>query len=171
MRILSGFMMGLLLLMACRQVDATPQAGALQEVGGDSIQLPRAIALSAEAQAAAEGWAEFQALQQGIEPVYREQGTEEMELLLEGLVEACKELEASEFPEPFDKPSVRSREKVFRTFLQKTQADLHYRVDLRASLNQALQAYNAFREQLNRVAVANLDPTIFEHEKDTVTGN
>ena len=171
MRILSGFMLGLLLLTACRKADATPQAEAYPEAGKDSLQLPPTIALSAEAQAGAEGWAAFSTLQKRMESIYRTESTEDLKLLLEELVEACKELEASEFPDRFNRPSVRSREKVFRTFLQKTQADLHYRVDAGESLNQALQAYNAFREQLNRVAVADLDPTIFEYEKDTTTIN
>lgn len=171
MRILSGLMLGLLLLMACRQGEAPPAAEAPPEAGKDSLQLPQPRALSAQAQAAAEGWAAFNTLQQRVEAVYRTQSKEDMELLLEDLVAACKELETSEFPEPFDKPSVRSREKVFRTFLQKTQADLHYRVDLQESLVQALEAYNALREQLNRVAVGDLDPSIFTHEKDTISDN
>jgi hypothetical protein len=171
MRILSGFMWVLLLLTACRQGEATPQAGALPEAGRDSLQLPQTIALSAEAQTSAEGWAAFTDLQKRMESIYRTRGTEDLELLLEELVQACKELESSEFPEPFNKPSVRSREKVFRTFLQKAQADLHYRVDEGESLNQAMQAYNALREQLNRVAIGDLDPTIFEHEKDTTTAD
>ncbi len=171
MRILSGFILGMLLLTACRQGEVAPSAEALPEVGKDSPQLPATIALSAEAQAVAEGWASFNTLQQRMESVYRTQGTEDMELLLEDLVAACKELEVSEYPEPFNKPSVRSREKVFRTFLQKTQADLYYRVDLQESLVQALDAYNALREQLNRVAVGDLDPSIFAHEKDTTAGN
>jgi hypothetical protein len=167
MRILSGFILGLLLLMACRQGDATPVAEALPEARKDSLPLPPTIALSPAAQGLAEGWPTFNTLQQRMESVYRTQSREDMELLLEDLVEACEEIEVSEYPEPFNKPSVRSREKVFRTFLQKTQADLHYRVDLQESLVQALEAYNALRAQLNRVAEGDLDPSIFAHEKDT----
>ena len=171
MRILSGLILWMLLLTACRQGDAPPVADALPEAAKDSLRLPPTIALSPEARAVAEGWATFNTLQQRMESVYRTRGAEDMELLLEDLVAACAELEASEYPEPFNKPSVRSREKVFRTFLQKTQADLHYRVDLQESLVQALEAYNALREQLNRVAVGDLDPSIFAHEKDTTAGN
>ena len=167
MRILSGFILGLLLLMACRQGDATPVAEALPEARKDSLPLPPTIALSPAAQGLAEGWASFNTLQQRMESVYRTQSREDMELLLEDLVEACEEIEVSAYPEPFNKLSVRSREKVFRTFLQKTQADLHYRVDLQESLVQALEAYNALRAQLNRVAEGDLDPSIFAHEKDT----
>lgn len=164
MRILSGLLLGILLLAACRQ--GGPEAANLSptDSGQDSVQLPPTVALSAQVQAGAEGWAALSDLQQRMEAVYRNPEKEELELLLEELVVACRELEASEFPATFDRPSVKSRLKVLRTFLQKTQADLHYRLSPQGSLAQALEAYNAFREQLNRVASDNLDPTIFDHE-------
>ncbi len=164
MRILSGLMLGLLLLMACRQEEPAARDESLQSASQDSLQLPATLPLSAEAQAGIEGWAALENLQQRMESVYRGQENEELELLLEELTGACQELETSEFPVNFDRPSVKSRLKVFRTFLQKTQADLHYRLNPRESLIQALVAYNAFREQLNRVVAENLDPKIFEHE-------
>ena len=164
MRILSGLVLGLLLVMACRQAETAPPAKADLAAGQDSLRPPAPLPLSARAQAGVARWAAFTGLQQRMEALYRTQGKEDLELLLEELVEGCKELEGSEFPENFDRPSVRSREKVFRTFLQKTQADLHYRVDPHESLYQAVEAYNAFCEQLNRVAAGNLDPTIFDHE-------
>lgn len=164
MRILSGLMLGILLLAACRQGE--PEAANLSPPASsqDSVPLPPTVALSAQVQDSTAGWAPLSNLQQRMEAVYRNPEKEELELLLEELVVACRELEASEFPPTFDRPSVKSRLKVFRTFLQKTQADLHYRINPQASLAQALDAYNAFREQLNRVASDNLDPTLFDHE-------
>lgn len=165
MRILSGLMLGMLMLMACRQAEpAASPAESHPAAGRDSLQPPATLALSAQAQAVIEGWAAFNNLQQRMETLFRTQRTEDLELLLEELVEACKELETSEFPEGFDRPSLRSRLKVLRTFLQKTQADLHYRLDPRESLYQVAGAHNAFRQQLNREAAVNLDPTIFDDE-------
>ncbi len=157
-------MLGILLLTACRQ--ETPEAGnqSLPNAGQDSVPLPPTLALSAQVQDSIQGWAALANLQQRMESVYRTQEREELELLLEELVVACRELETSEFPVTFNRPSVKSRLKVIRTFLQRTQADLHYRLNPRESLAQAMVAYNAFREQLNRVAAENLDPTLFDHE-------
>lgn len=164
MRILSGMMLGILLLTACRQEAPEAANQSLPTAGQDSVPLPPTLALSVQVRTGIEGWAALANLQQRMEAVYRTQEKEELELLLEELVVACRELETSEFPPPFDRPSVKSRLKVYRTFLQKTQADLHYRISPRQSLAQAIEAYNAFRAQLNRVASDNLDPTIFDHE-------
>lgn len=159
------FLLVLLLWAAgCKQDPVGPAEAPQQEVSADTLPLPRPVSISPGARSEMPDWAEFNALEKRMEAVYTAEGPEDMTLLLEDLMELCGQLEGSEFPETYDQSSVRSRIKVFKTFLMKTRAALDYRLDYRPALRQSLEAYNALREQLDRIVTSTIDPSIFEDE-------
>ena len=165
MRRIWVFLLVLLLpAAACKQDQNGPAEAPQQEVSADTLPPPRPVNISARARQEMPEWAEFNALEKRLEAVYVAEGPEDMTLLLDDLMELCGQLEASEFPETYDQSSVRSRIKVLKTFLMKTRAALDYRRDYRPALRQALDSYNALREQLDRIVTSTIDPSIFDDE-------
>lgn len=164
MRKLCAFFLFLCVLSGCDQpagprLDAPPEG-----VSPDTLPLPQPVSLQGPVRNAVADWEAFTTLEERIASVYNVQGPEEMQLKLEELTADFQALGESEFPELFNVPSVKSRERVVRTFLLKTQAALYYRRDYRPALRQFLEAYNAFRAQLNRVESSQLDPSLFEED-------
>ncbi|MBC2838492.1 hypothetical protein [Robiginitalea sp. SC105] len=161
MRILSAMLLLLGTLAGCQQPVREAPAELPAVEAADTLPLPAPLALNASARNTLENWGAFRTLEDRIESVYAIRGPEDMELKLEELAEDFQALEDSEYPQAFDLPAVRSRERVVRTFLFKTQAAIYYRRDYRPALRQFLEAYNALREQLNRVESNQLDPSLF----------
>lgn len=164
MRIICALSFLLCILYGCRQPVDRGRALASQETPADSLPLPELIALDPGVRSVVADWQSFQVLEQRVEALYGITGPEELEITLEELAEDFKTLEGSQYPEAFDLPSVRSREKVMKTFFLKTQAALYYRRDYRPALRQFLGAFNGLREQLNRIESNTFDPTLFQDE-------
>lgn len=102
-------------------------------------------------------WKEFNALQIGFDAIYNVGNTEDLSLVLEDLVEKQKTLEESEFPEVFNKPQIKSRQKVFHTFILKTKGDLIYRLDSQKSVLEMIEAHNSMLAQMNSITSNTLD--------------
>ena len=83
-----------------------------------------------------------------------------MALTIDDLIEKQKELVASEYPEKFDIPQIKSRQKVFRTYILKIKGDLYYYQNPEESIMQMFEAYNAFRNQFNVVVNNTLDTNL-----------
>ncbi len=110
-------------------------------------------------------WEEFNALQIGLDAIYNVGNTEDLSLVLEDLIEKQKALEESEYPETFDKPQIKSRQKVFHTFILKTKGDLIYRVDSQKSVLEMIEAHNSMLNQMNSITSNTLDlKTLLEEE-------
>ena len=102
-------------------------------------------------------WEEFNALQIGFDAIYNVDNTEDLSLVLEDLVEKQKALEESEYPETFDKAQIKSRQKVFHTFILKTKGDLIYRIDSQKSVLEMIEAHNSILNQMNSITNNTLD--------------
>ena len=150
-----------LLVASCREAPP-PRDVAEEAADSTAVAIPERIALNAGAQAMVESWAEYRDWEERMEVLLATEAPEEVRLLTEELLELTEVLEASEFPEKADRPAVRSRIKVVRTFLLQLQADFHYRLPYRFSQKRTAEAYNALKEQLNRVPGMDLDPQLFE---------
>lgn len=110
-------------------------------------------------------WEAFNALQISFDAIYNVGNTEDLRLVLEDLIEKQKALEASEYPEPFDKPQIKSRQKVFHTFILRTKGDLIYRIDSKKSVLKMIEAHNAMLTQMNAITSNTLDlKTLLEEE-------
>jgi len=112
-------------------------------------------------------WEEFNALQIGLDAIYNVGNTEDLSLVLDDLIEKQKALEESKYPEAFDKPQIKSRQKVFHTFILKTKGDLIYRVDTKKSVLEMIEAHNSMLTQMNSITSNTLDlKTLLEESKE-----
>lgn len=102
-------------------------------------------------------WEAFNALQIGLDAIYNIGNTEDLSLVLEDLIEKQKVLGESDYPEAFDKPQIKSRQKVFHTFILKTKGDLIYRIDVQKSVKEMIEAHNVMLNQMNAITSNTLD--------------
>jgi hypothetical protein len=148
--------LALILCFSCRQteseipVEETVVSDDV-ETNADVPSLPKLIKLNRDAKEAVASWGPFNGVFSKMSTLNEVYAKETLELKLEELETACKDMESAPFPELFDQASVRSRAKVFRTFIQKSRADLYYRNDFYPSLRQVIRAYNAFLKQINLI--------------------
>jgi hypothetical protein len=149
--------LSIILVVSCRQaaVEAKADAevtGLVSQEAAEFPTLPKLISLHKFTEAKAVGWGPFQGMHQQMVTLQDVFTSEALALKLEEIETACRDFEAAPFPVVFDKPAVRSRAKVVRTFVQKTRADLYYREDYAPDLIQVVRTYNALLRQLNQVA-------------------
>ena len=104
---------------------------------------PKKSILSAKTQESLKDWDEFYALETSYDAIYTIKNTEDLKLVLEDLIEKQKLLQASNYPEALNKAQIKSRQKVFHTFILKTKGDLIYRIDVQKSALQMIDAHNA----------------------------
>lgn len=147
----------LLLWLSCKEHKA--------DVGGDDTvsheipadNWPKKNNIDAKALKELEDWAAYQTLESSFDALYTVTNREDLSLVIENMIEAQKNLAKSKYPEPFDTPRVKSRQKVFTTYMLKVKGDLYYRIDPRESILQMIAAYNAFRNQFNIIVKNTLD--------------
>ncbi len=125
---------------------------------------PEKLVINAEAQNILKEWSEFNALETSFDALYTVSNREDLSLDIEDLIEKQKALEASEYPDTFDRPQVKSRQKVFKTYMLKVKGDLFYRKDPQESVLQMINAYNAFRNQFNVIVNNTLDTDLILEE-------
>lgn len=152
------------LLSACGGGGEAPVENAPQDAVQSPVTLPDPVQLNPSARTIAETWSEFGSLEARMDVLLAADGPEQLGLELEEVLARIVEIETAAIPAKFEQPSVRSRLKVLKTYLLKTQAALHYRTDYGPVLAEAAAAYNALRDQLNHIVNSNLDPKLFEDD-------
>ena len=121
--------------------------------------------MSAKTKEEIKGWAEFSALQTSFDAIYSINNTEDLSLVLEDLIEKQKDLQKSTYPEAFNKAQIKSRQKVFHTFILKTKGDLIYRIDVQKSISQMIESHNSMLDQMNVITGNTLDlKTLLDEE-------
>jgi hypothetical protein len=118
---------------------------------------PKKSKVNTKASMVLKNWPEFNALETSFDALYTVAYTEDLSLVLEDLIEKQKLLADSEYPEEFDKAQIRSRQKVFQTFILKTKNDLEYRIDVQQSVLEMINAHNALLNQFNVIVNNTLD--------------
>jgi hypothetical protein len=111
----------------------------------------------AKAEAVLKDWEEYNALETSFDALYHVANRDDLSLAVDDLIDKQKALEASEYPETFDRPQVKSRLKVFKTYMLKVKGDFFYRNATEESVLQMINAYNAFRNQFNVITNNALD--------------
>ncbi len=149
MRTIRLFIVLALLLSACRGGGENQQSSNSAVVEIDVKQLPQRSAINPRATEILKDWTAFQEMETSFDALYRVANNEDLILVVEDMILKQNELETSEYPEEFDTPQVKSRQKVFKTFLLKLKAAVEYRSDVIPPAKEMLAAYNAFREQFN----------------------
>ena len=146
-----------LLLSACRGGGENQQSANSTVVEIDIKQLPQRSTVNPRATEILKDWAAFQEMETSFDALYRVANNEDLILVVEDMILKQNELEASEYPEAFDTPQVKSRQKVFKTFLLKLKAAVEYRNDVIPPAKEMIAAYNAYREQFNVTVNNTLD--------------
>jgi hypothetical protein len=113
--------------------------------------------VNAKVGAIIEKWPEYGDLDTTFDGLYTVENTEDLSLIIEDLIKNQKLLAESGYPESFDKAQIKSRQKVFHTFILKTKGDLEYRLDPQKSVTEMINAYNSMRNQFEIIANNTLD--------------
>ncbi len=151
------------ILLGCNSSES-PQSRDAEPLSFEAISLPEPVAIRPEARVILDGWPQFMSLEKRLTALEGVDEQEELKLLLEELSQICEQIEKNAIPEPFETPSVRSRLKIFRTYLGKLDAALYYRLDHREPLDELLGSYDALRSQFNVIVSNRLTPELFEDE-------
>ncbi|MGA9238767.1 hypothetical protein [Robiginitalea sp.] len=155
--------MCLILVVSCKSPDQKEAQDEPSMIEAEIQALPELVPLSPRAREIVDEWPQYTSLENRLSTLPDVKNTEEMELLLEELNQICKQVEENAFPQPFEKPSVRSRIKVLRTYLGKLEAANYYRLDYQEPISELMDAINATRQQFNVIVNNNLTPDVFEN--------
>ena len=153
------FVLGLILLLvfSCGKKQSSEQSIETDELEFDVQNLPKKSTLNSGARTILETWAEFKDLDIAFDGLYAVENNEELILLIDEFIEKQNALVVSNYPEIFDKPQVKSRQKVFKTYILKVKATLEYRKDPLEPTIEMVNAFNALRNQFNVMVNYNLD--------------
>ncbi len=146
-----------ILFMGCKGERDSQGSSGISVIEIDVSQLPQRSAINPRANAILKDWPAFQELETSFDGLYRVENNEDLILVVEEMVKRQNELEDSDYPEAFDIPQVKSRQKVFKTYLLKLKAASEYRTEVMPPAREMLEAYNAFREQFNIIVNNTLD--------------
>jgi hypothetical protein len=130
----------------------------------DLKKLPKKVEPSAAAVEILKDWTEYNALNGAIISFYSAETEEDLTVLIDGLIEKQKLLEASNYPEQFNRPDVKSRQKVFKTYILKIKSNMLYDINPREAVIEAVEAYNAFNNQFSIVLSSKIDTKLLFDE-------
>ncbi|MGB5458433.1 MAG: hypothetical protein WBM91_16205 [Eudoraea sp.] len=157
MRKLFVFGLTFLLLFSCGNTQGTEQSINPDVLEFDVQKLPKKSVLNSGAKAILETWAEFNDLDIAFDGLYAVENNEELILLIDEFIEKQNALAVSNYPETFDIPQVKSRQKVFKTYVLKVKATLEYRKDPLEPTIEMVNAFNSLRNQFNVMVNYNFD--------------
>ena len=158
---------GLLLFMfvSCKE---KAQEEAVDDSSGYELSTekwPNKLSVNSKVKTLLSEWPEYNAMDFSFDAIYNAANIEDLRLTLENIIEEQKLLEDSEYPKEFDKPQIKSRQKVFKTYVLKVKGDLIYRLDPEASVYEMINAYNALRKQFNVMLNNTLDTKLILDEE------
>lgn len=130
----------------------------------DLKKLPKKVEPSAAAVEILKDWTEYNALNGAIRSFYVAETKEDLTVLLEDLIEKQKLLEASAYPTEFDRPDIKSRQKMFKTYVLKIKSNMAYDINPREAVIQTIEAYNAFNNQFSIVLSSKIDTELLFEE-------
>ncbi|MBT9186699.1 MULTISPECIES: hypothetical protein [Zobellia] len=154
------FGLALLTIMACKEQkqELVVEDTATYEIGNE--KWPKKLPIKPEAQAILKDWIEFASFETSFDALQTVANKEDLSLVIEDMITKQNQLAESTYPKEFDIPQVKSRQKIFKTYMLKVKGDLYYRTDPNESLLQMIEAYNAFRNQFNVVVNNKLDTNL-----------
>lgn len=157
-------MLFLLAGVSCKKEKSAEVEVVETEVFFNVDSLPKPIPIHNKASEIIKDWQEFKGLETTFESLYRVDNREDLTLVIEDLIEKQKILEASSYPKAFDMPQIKSRQKVFKTYILKTKGSLEYRTGVKESTLEMVTAYNALRNQFGVLANSVLDTNLILNE-------
>lgn len=118
---------------------------------------PRKTVLDPKVEAIIREWPEFLAMDGSFDALYNVANKEDLRLTIDNIIEEQKLLEKSTYPEEFDIPQIKSRQKVFKTYALKVKGDIFYYLEPEASVNEMIESFNILRQQFNAVVSHTID--------------
>lgn len=137
------------LVVSCKQQPAVLEINEDTSAEWSVDSIPKRAAMNTKVLEILKEWPEFNSLDLSFDALYNAENREDLILIVEEFVEKQNVMAASEYPEAFNTPQIKSRQKVLKTYILKTKAALEYRTDLYEPASELIVAYNAMREQFN----------------------
>ncbi len=158
-----GLLLVCLFLWNCKKVKSTSQHQGKETRAFQYQKMPPERLLSPKATVVVKQWEPFNALSESVEILYKARNYEEVLLAIEDLIEKEKWLTQESYPELFDITPIQSRQLVLRTYLHKAKFIMLQNQPTTESVIAILEAYNAFRKQLNLAASSRLEEVLSDH--------
>ena len=144
-------------MFSCGKKQSSEQSIGTDELEFDVQNLPKKSTLNSGATAVVETWAEFKDLDIAVDGLYTVENNEELILLIDEFMDKQNALAFSNYPEILDKPQVKSRQKVIKTYILKVRATIEYRKDPMEPTIEMVNAFNGLRNQFNVMVNYKLD--------------
>jgi len=103
-----------------------------------------------------ENWKAFKSFDQTFNSVSKVKYREDLVLFIDNLLENEALLKESVYPELFNVPQIRSRQKVLKTFILKVKSALEYRLDPQPAMHEMITAYQDLQDQFNIIVAGTL---------------
>ncbi|WP_282048987.1 hypothetical protein [Maribacter aquivivus] len=158
------FLIIVTLVTSCK--DAVQDKSTIREVRWEETtdSLPTKIRVDAKAQTILKDWLEYNTLEKSFDKIYTSENIEDFQFLVDELVENQKLMEEGEYPEKFNIPQIKGRQKLFKTYVLKTKGDLEYMQNPKESMQQMITAFNDLRNQFNVVVNNTLPDELLKNE-------
>ncbi|WBU90891.1 hypothetical protein [Cellulophaga omnivescoria] len=161
------FLIVIFSLVSCTNTkkEVVKEEQIIDEITFNAKKLPKKIKLDSKVVPVLENWQEYKDFNTAIDGLYKAENDEDLRLTLDQIIEAQKKLEKSVYPEEFNKPHIKSRQTVVKTYTLKTKAAIEYSLNVLEPASELINAYNSFRNQFNIIANNTLDTNlILENE-------
>lgn len=145
------FIFGVLVLLffSCKQNKTNVDQTDTSAFDITTEKWPKKANVNSKATNLLKNWPEYNALETSFDALYTVENIEDLSLVLEDLIEKQKLLAASTYPVDFDEPQIKSRQKVFHTFLLKVKGNIEYQLDVEEPVLAMINAHNALLSQFN----------------------
>lgn len=153
------------LIASCKQQPEAVENNDDSAAAWTVDSLPKRVAINAKVLQILAEWPEFNSLDLSFDALFKAENREDLLLIVDDFVEKQNVIAASEYPEAFNTPQIKSRQKVLKTYILKTKAALEYRTDVHEPARELIIAYNAMRRQLNVTVNNTLDTNLILLEK------
>ncbi|MEP2277933.1 hypothetical protein [Maribacter sp.] len=160
------FLIIVTLVSSCK--DTVQDKSTVREVRWEETtdSLPKKTRVDAKAQTIINDWLEYNALDQSFDKIYTSEHIEDFQFLVDELIENQNKMELGEYPEKFNIPQIKGRQKLFKTYVLKAKGDLEYQQNPRESIIQMITAYNDLRNQFNVVVNNTLPDELLKNEEN-----
>lgn len=162
MKRFSLFFILIFTFISCNETkkEAVKEELVASEITFNAKKLPKKNKLDPKVVTVLENWQEYKNFNTAIDGMYKAENDEDLRLTLDQIIEAQKKLEASTYPEEYNKPHIKSRLTVIKTYTLKTKAAIEYSLVILEPASEMIDAYNNFRNQFNIIANNTLDTNL-----------
>ena len=158
------FLCSLLLVISCNQKQE--KEGVEQAVINvlDYSDVTTFTPFSTKVDSLLQEWPSFTAFNGRIQAISSVVSIPDLKLLVDELIEKEQQISQEAYPEVFNLPEIKSRQRLIRTYLLKTQSAIVLAQDPRSATDELLLAFNALRAQMNLISSPKIDLNTLEND-------